>query len=108
MKKIVLDDILLESAAPAAPAQGTGCGGGCGCGTSTSSCGSTAPSGAPKNFIALSSIASAPKALEAADIRAQLEGKKGPEFWRSLNELAQNPQFDDALRGEWKSAPASW
>jgi MoCo/4Fe-4S cofactor protein with predicted Tat translocation signal len=109
MKKIILDDILLESAAATAPDSSAGCGSGCGCGVSTpGACGSASQNDAPKNFIALSSIGAAPKRMELADARAALEGKKGPEFWRSLNELAQSPQFEDAIAREWKSAPASW
>lgn len=77
-----------------APATG-GCGSACGCGSSSST----------GNFIPLGV---APKKMEAADVRDKLQDKKGPEFWRSLNELAQTPEFEDMVAREWKSAPGSW
>ena len=36
-------------------------------------------------------------------VRAEIEqaGKKGPEYWRSLEELAGNPDFQEALKREF-------
>jgi molybdopterin-containing oxidoreductase family iron-sulfur binding subunit len=93
--KVAFD--VIESAAPATSTQG-GCGGGCGSKNDTA---------APANFIPLTTIAATPK-MELADVRDRLQDKKGPEFWRSLDELAQSPRFEEMMAREFRTAPASW
>ncbi len=39
--------------------------------------------------------------LELEQVRAQLAEAKGPEFWRSLEELAQSPEFEELLHREF-------
>ena len=41
------------------------------------------------------------KPLELGEIRQQLEGVEGPEYWRSLEELAQTPEFEELLKREF-------
>jgi molybdopterin-containing oxidoreductase family iron-sulfur binding subunit len=42
------------------------------------------------------------------ELRERLQDKKGPEFWRSLDELTQSPRFNELMSREFQSAPASW
>jgi len=80
-----------------------GCGGGCGCASE-----SAGDSGTPANFIPLTAVAQHNK-LELADVRSELNAKNGPEYWRSLNELAQKPEFEAMVNREFPGgAPASW
>lgn len=88
----------------AAAPQG-GCGSGCGCASRE---GEGADSGTPANFIPLMAVAQSNK-LELADVRSELGSKGGPEYWRSLNELAQKPEFEAMVSREFPGgAPASW
>ena len=43
-------------------------------------------------------------------VRAEIEqtGKKGPEYWRSLEELAGNPEFQEALKREFPKGASEW
>jgi molybdopterin-containing oxidoreductase family iron-sulfur binding subunit len=43
----------------------------------------------------------APQKLELAEVRHRLSRAKGPEFWRSLDELAQTPEFEELLHREF-------
>ena len=43
----------------------------------------------------------APQKLELAEVRHRLSQAKGPEFWRSLDELAQTPEFEELLHREF-------
>jgi MoCo/4Fe-4S cofactor protein with predicted Tat translocation signal len=55
--------------------------------------------------------AAAPDALEALDVaavRERLREKRGPEFWRSLDELAATPQFAALLHREFPRQAAEW
>lgn len=81
----------------------SGCGGGCGCASEGAS-----GSPAPANFIPLAAVTRHNK-LELADVRSELGSKSGPEYWRSLNELAQKPEFEAMVEREFPGgAPASW
>jgi molybdopterin-containing oxidoreductase family iron-sulfur binding subunit len=97
-------DFLEEVAAPAASG---GCGGGCNSSGSTPEADS-----APANFIPLTAISHNAKesaALKMEDVRAELDGKNGAHYWRSLNELARKPEFDEMMAREFPGgAPASW
>ena len=47
-------------------------------------------------------------ALDLAALRARLAQGGGPEVWRSLDELAQTPEFEAALRQEFPSQASEW
>ena len=42
------------------------------------------------------------------DIRQQLAQKEGPEFWRSLEEIADQPGFKEAVQDEFPQTEAFW
>src|ERR1700739_1327880 len=48
----------------------------------------------------------APMTLE--QVRADLKGKTGPKFWRSVDELQNTPEFQKAVEQEFPSAAAEW
>ncbi len=48
----------------------------------------------------------APLALAA--IRERLAGRRGPELWRSLDEIAQTPEFQDWLHREFPRQASEW
>ena len=48
------------------------------------------------------------KRLELADVRKRLEGERGQELWRSLDELAGTEEFDELLHREFPREAASW
>src|SRR5882762_5085484 len=47
-------------------------------------------------------------ALDLAAVRERLREKKGPEFWRSLDELAAAPEFADLLHREFPRHASEW
>jgi MoCo/4Fe-4S cofactor protein with predicted Tat translocation signal len=47
-----------------------------------------------------------PMTLEA--VRAELKGKKGKKLWRSIDELANTPEFQAAVEKEFPSAAQEW
>jgi molybdopterin-containing oxidoreductase family iron-sulfur binding subunit len=49
---------------------------------------------------------SEPMTLEA--VRAKLHGAKGKKYWRSLDELANTPEFQAAVEREFPSAAQEW
>jgi len=102
-------DSFIEAAQPVASSGGCGSGktGGCGC---ASDKGSTPFSGNAANFIPLEAVSKSQVApIEISDVREKLDGKSGPEYWRSLNELSQKPEFEDLMAREFQGgAPASW
>jgi molybdopterin-containing oxidoreductase family iron-sulfur binding subunit len=49
---------------------------------------------------------SAPMTLDA--VRQELKGAKGKKFWRSLDELANTPEFQAAVEREFPSAAQEW
>ncbi|GMV35951.1 MAG: quinol:cytochrome C oxidoreductase [Fimbriimonadales bacterium] len=46
--------------------------------------------------------------LTIAEIRARLEGKTGRAYWRSLDELADTPEFREFLQDEFPQQARSW
>src|SRR5262245_45116392 len=53
----------------------------------------------------------APAAVETLDlaaVRERLRQAQGPQFWRSLEELAATPQFTDLLHREFPRHAAEW
>jgi molybdopterin-containing oxidoreductase family iron-sulfur binding subunit len=58
------------------------------------------------NAIGSEDASSTPMTLEA--VRQELEGAKGKKFWRSLDELANTPEFQTAVEREFPSAAQEW
>src|SRR5262250_1248803 len=52
--------------------------------------------------------ASSPAALSRADVEAQLARTSGPEYWRSLEELAGSPEFQEMLHREFPKGASEW
>ncbi|HEV8630647.1 MAG TPA: TAT-variant-translocated molybdopterin oxidoreductase, partial [Thermoanaerobaculia bacterium] len=52
--------------------------------------------------------ASAPAGLDVAEVRRRLAGKRGPELWRSLDELAATPEFEELLHREFPRQASEW
>jgi len=48
------------------------------------------------------------KKLKRADVERQLTETKGPEYWRSLEELAGSPEFQDMLHREFPKGASEW
>ncbi|HEX7183867.1 MAG TPA: TAT-variant-translocated molybdopterin oxidoreductase [Thermoanaerobaculia bacterium] len=46
--------------------------------------------------------------LDISEVRARLQEKKGPEFWRSLEELAATPQFEEMMHREFPRYASEW
>src|ERR1700716_1147706 len=46
--------------------------------------------------------------LDLAEVRETLRQNRGPELWRSLDELAATPQFQDMLQREFPRHAAEW
>jgi molybdopterin-containing oxidoreductase family iron-sulfur binding subunit len=47
--------------------------------------------------------------LDLAAVRAKLQAKTGKQYWRSLEELAEDPQFEQLLQREFpRQAPSEW
>jgi molybdopterin-containing oxidoreductase family iron-sulfur binding subunit len=46
--------------------------------------------------------------LDLASVRAEIEKISGPEYWRSLEELAGNPAFQEALHREFPKGASEW
>src|ERR1700676_112046 len=67
----------------------SGCGSGCTCSTT---------SGNPEQ--------DAPMTLAA--VREKLNGTKGKRYWRSIDELAGTPEFDEAVQREFPAAAQEW
>jgi len=53
-------------------------------------------------------LATPPSHPDLASLRARLTRGEGPEFWRSLDELAQTPQFEEYLHQEFPSQASEW
>ena len=47
-------------------------------------------------------------ALNLDQLRARLEQGKGPEYWRSLEEVAQTPEFKAFLDDEFANRAPDW
>jgi MoCo/4Fe-4S cofactor protein with predicted Tat translocation signal len=61
-----------------------------------------------KNGMNLSANDSNQESMTLAEVRARLEGVKGKKFWRSLDELADTPEFRAAVEREFPSAAQEW
>ncbi|HVF61128.1 MAG TPA: TAT-variant-translocated molybdopterin oxidoreductase [Thermoanaerobaculia bacterium] len=46
--------------------------------------------------------------LEVAEVRRRLAGKRGRDFWRSLDELAATPEFEDLMHREFPRQASEW
>ena len=46
--------------------------------------------------------------MTLAQVRAELKGAKGKRYWRSLDELANTPEFQAAVEREFPSAAQEW
>ncbi len=53
-------------------------------------------------------LAPAPAPVTLVQIRQALKGVKGKRFWRSLDELADTPEFQAAVEREFPSAAPEW
>src|SRR4051794_11423286 len=49
-----------------------------------------------------------PARLDLEEVREKLRTRKGPEFWRSLDELAGTPEFEDLLQREFPRFASEW
>jgi len=59
-----------------------------------------------KESLDMSASPAQPMTLEA--VRARLNGAKGKKYWRSLDELANTPEFQAAVEREFPSAAQEW
>ena len=46
--------------------------------------------------------------IDWADIRRRLAERRGPEYWRSLDELADTPEFQELLHREFPEGATEW
>jgi MoCo/4Fe-4S cofactor protein with predicted Tat translocation signal len=46
--------------------------------------------------------------LNLDSVRAEIDKANGPEYWRSLEELAANPEFQEALHREFPKGASEW
>ncbi|HEX5758470.1 MAG TPA: TAT-variant-translocated molybdopterin oxidoreductase, partial [Thermoanaerobaculia bacterium] len=46
--------------------------------------------------------------LEVAEVRRRLAGKRGADLWRSLDELAATPEFEELLHREFPRQASEW
>ena len=46
--------------------------------------------------------------LELAEVREKLSGARGPRYWRTLEELAQTPEFEEMLHREFPKHASEW
>ena len=53
-------------------------------------------------------VAVAAPELTLAEVRRQLEGKKGKRYWRSIDELAGTPEFEAAVAKEFPDQAQEW
>src|SRR5690242_16740103 len=57
----------------------------------------------------LGNASAAPRSLDLAVVRAQLQSKTGKQYWRTLEELAGDPEFEELLHREFpRQAPSEW
>ena len=48
------------------------------------------------------------KQLDLATVREQIEDTTGPEYWRSLEELAGSEEFQEMLHREFPKGASEW
>jgi MoCo/4Fe-4S cofactor protein with predicted Tat translocation signal len=53
-------------------------------------------------------VAVAGEGLTLAEVRRQLEGKRGKRYWRSIDELAGTPEFEAAVAKEFPDQAQEW
>src|SRR5512142_1862150 len=53
-------------------------------------------------------IAHAKKRLELEEVRARLEAAKGPQYWRTLEELADSEGFREMVEREFPQQASAW
>jgi len=46
--------------------------------------------------------------LDLVQVRADIEKKNGPEFWRSLEELAGTTEFQEMMHREFPKGASEW
>src|ERR1700687_1519919 len=46
--------------------------------------------------------------LELAEVREKLSEARGPQYWRTLDELAQTPEFEEMLHREFPKHASEW
>ncbi|MDB6057204.1 MAG: molybdopterin oxidoreductase, iron-sulfur binding subunit, partial [Verrucomicrobiales bacterium] len=46
--------------------------------------------------------------ISLAEVRAKLNGARGQDYWRSLDEVAQTPEFEEMLHREFPNAASEW
>jgi len=46
--------------------------------------------------------------LDLVQLRADIEKKNSPEFWRSLEELAGKPEFQEMMHREFPKGASEW
>ena len=57
----------------------------------------------------LDNVSSARRRLDLAAVRTQLQSKTGKQYWRTLEELACDPAFEELLHREFpRQAPSEW
>jgi molybdopterin-containing oxidoreductase family iron-sulfur binding subunit len=61
-----------------------------------------------KNGMNLATNESQQEPMTLAAVRAKLNGAKGKKYWRSLDELADTPEFQAAVEREFPSAAQEW
>ena len=49
-----------------------------------------------------------PKKLTLAEVREKLAGQKGKKYWRSIDELAETPEFAELVTKEFPSQASEW
>src|SRR6476660_9778324 len=49
-----------------------------------------------------------PAEISLSSIRKRLHGKRGQEYWRSLEEVADTPGFLEVLQREFPAAASEW
>ncbi|MEO6906357.1 MAG: TAT-variant-translocated molybdopterin oxidoreductase, partial [Abditibacteriaceae bacterium] len=84
--------------------------GGCGCGSGECSCSSEkAESGQVIPLAAITLSEPARPALDLEKLRKKLANQNGQKYWRSLEELADDSQFQELVDREFeRQSPASW
>ena len=61
----------------------------------------------PERPVPAEAPATAPE-LTLDEVRGRLDGQKGRGYWRSLDELAQTPEFEDLLHREFPRQASTW
>ena len=63
----------------------------------------------PAIDVALQDLSLIDRPLDLAAIRAKLQSKTGKQYWRTLEELAGDPRFEELLQREFpRQAPSEW